>query len=79
MREMLYTTLVIFPLFSWTLANSLALYYLNTTSKGYQQANIDLKRKMQMVSMVCPLLSFKVCSSANQIIIIKKKKKTCVL
>uniref|UniRef100_A0A3B4AQX8 Transmembrane channel-like protein n=1 Tax=Periophthalmus magnuspinnatus TaxID=409849 RepID=A0A3B4AQX8_9GOBI len=26
----------------------LALYYLNTTSKGYQQANLDLKRKMQM-------------------------------
>ncbi|KAJ0067582.1 hypothetical protein NL108_008613, partial [Boleophthalmus pectinirostris] len=26
----------------------LALYYLNTTSKGYQQANNDLKRKMQM-------------------------------
>lgn len=29
----------------------LALYYLNAVSKGYQQANIDLKRKMQMVSM----------------------------
>ncbi|XP_028269449.1 transmembrane channel-like protein 2-B isoform X1 [Parambassis ranga] len=26
----------------------LALYYLNTTSKGYQQANLDLKKKMQM-------------------------------
>ncbi|XP_068994681.1 transmembrane channel-like protein 2-B isoform X2 [Embiotoca jacksoni] len=26
----------------------LALYYLNALSKGYQQANIDLKRKMQM-------------------------------
>ncbi|XP_076020797.1 transmembrane channel-like protein 2-B [Genypterus blacodes] len=26
----------------------LALYYLNAVSKGYQQANIDLKRKMQM-------------------------------
>ncbi|XP_062273646.1 transmembrane channel-like protein 2-B [Scomber scombrus] len=26
----------------------LAIYYLNTVSKGYQQANLDLKRKMQM-------------------------------
>ncbi|KAM4575854.1 transmembrane channel-like protein 2-B [Odontesthes bonariensis] len=26
----------------------LAIYYLNTVSKGYQQGNIDLKRKMQM-------------------------------
>ncbi|KAK7934227.1 hypothetical protein WMY93_005123 [Mugilogobius chulae] len=26
----------------------LALYYLNTTSKGYQQANMDLRKKMQM-------------------------------
>uniref|UniRef100_A0A8C9YLE6 Transmembrane channel-like 2b n=1 Tax=Sander lucioperca TaxID=283035 RepID=A0A8C9YLE6_SANLU len=26
----------------------LALYYLNAVSKGYQQANIDLKKKMQM-------------------------------
>ncbi|XP_042343722.1 transmembrane channel-like protein 2-B [Plectropomus leopardus] len=26
----------------------LALYYLNAVSKGYQQANLDLKRKMQM-------------------------------
>ncbi|KAM9360690.1 transmembrane channel-like protein 2-B [Symphorus nematophorus] len=26
----------------------LAIYYLNAVSKGYQQANIDLKRKMQM-------------------------------
>ncbi|XP_071338554.1 transmembrane channel-like protein 2-B [Trachinotus anak] len=26
----------------------LAIYYLNTVSKGYQQANIDLKKKMQM-------------------------------
>ncbi|XP_042277877.1 transmembrane channel-like protein 2-B [Thunnus maccoyii] len=26
----------------------LAIYYLNTVSKGYQQANMDLKRKMQM-------------------------------
>ncbi|XP_072243164.1 transmembrane channel-like protein 2-B [Leuresthes tenuis] len=26
----------------------LAIYYLNTVSKGYQQANIDVKRKMQM-------------------------------
>uniref|UniRef100_A0A671XMP7 Transmembrane channel-like protein n=1 Tax=Sparus aurata TaxID=8175 RepID=A0A671XMP7_SPAAU len=26
----------------------LALYYLNALSKGYQQANLDLKRKMQM-------------------------------
>ncbi|KAM8759536.1 transmembrane channel-like protein 2-B [Acanthopagrus schlegelii] len=26
----------------------LALYYLNAVSKGYQQANMDLKRKMQM-------------------------------
>uniref|UniRef100_A0A3Q3LNE1 Transmembrane channel-like protein n=1 Tax=Mastacembelus armatus TaxID=205130 RepID=A0A3Q3LNE1_9TELE len=29
----------------------LAIYYLNTVSKGYQQANTDLKKKMQMVSM----------------------------
>lgn len=33
------------------LYNRLAIYYLNTVSKGYQQANIDLKRKMQMVSI----------------------------
>ncbi|XP_077456038.1 transmembrane channel-like protein 2-B [Stigmatopora argus] len=26
----------------------LALYYLNAVSKGYQQANVDLKKKMQM-------------------------------
>lgn len=26
----------------------LAIYYLNAVSKGYQQANIDLKKKMQM-------------------------------
>ncbi|XP_077417571.1 transmembrane channel-like protein 2-B isoform X2 [Vanacampus margaritifer] len=26
----------------------LAIYYLNSVSKGYQQANIDLKKKMQM-------------------------------
>uniref|UniRef100_H2MA81 Transmembrane channel-like protein n=1 Tax=Oryzias latipes TaxID=8090 RepID=H2MA81_ORYLA len=26
----------------------LAIYYLNTVSKGYQQANTDLKKKMQM-------------------------------
>ncbi|XP_070690659.1 transmembrane channel-like protein 2-B [Pempheris klunzingeri] len=26
----------------------LAIYYLNAVSKGYQQANMDLKRKMQM-------------------------------
>ncbi|XP_044053140.1 transmembrane channel-like protein 2-B [Siniperca chuatsi] len=26
----------------------LAIYYLNSVSKGYQQANMDLKRKMQM-------------------------------
>ncbi|KAI3371887.1 hypothetical protein L3Q82_006767 [Scortum barcoo] len=26
----------------------LAIYYLNTVSKGYQQANMDLKRKMKM-------------------------------
>ncbi|XP_029999888.1 transmembrane channel-like protein 2-B [Sphaeramia orbicularis] len=26
----------------------LAIYYLNAVSKGYQQANLDLKRKMQM-------------------------------
>ncbi|XP_030594102.1 transmembrane channel-like protein 2-B [Archocentrus centrarchus] len=26
----------------------LAIYYLNTVSKGYQQANLDLKKKMQM-------------------------------
>ncbi|XP_013867479.1 transmembrane channel-like protein 2 [Austrofundulus limnaeus] len=26
----------------------LAIYYLNTVSKGYQQANFDLKKKMQM-------------------------------
>uniref|UniRef100_A0A667XH72 Transmembrane channel-like 2b n=1 Tax=Myripristis murdjan TaxID=586833 RepID=A0A667XH72_9TELE len=26
----------------------LAIYYLNAVSKGYQQANADLKRKMQM-------------------------------
>uniref|UniRef100_A0A665UWC4 Transmembrane channel-like protein n=1 Tax=Echeneis naucrates TaxID=173247 RepID=A0A665UWC4_ECHNA len=29
----------------------LAIYYLNAVSKGYQQANIDLKKKMQMVSL----------------------------
>lgn len=29
----------------------LAIYYLNAVSKGYQQANLDLKRKMQMVSV----------------------------
>ena len=29
---------------------SLALYYLNALSTGYQQANLDLKKKMQMVS-----------------------------
>uniref|UniRef100_A0A8C7YV05 Transmembrane channel-like protein n=1 Tax=Oryzias sinensis TaxID=183150 RepID=A0A8C7YV05_9TELE len=36
----------------------LAIYYLNTVSKGYQQANTDLKKKMQMASLsllVCPL------------------------
>lgn len=33
------------------LFNRLAIYYLNTVSKGYQQANLDLKRKMQMVSI----------------------------
>ncbi|XP_073322703.1 transmembrane channel-like protein 2-B [Pagrus major] len=27
---------------------ALAIYYLNAVSKGYQQANLDLKRKMQM-------------------------------
>ncbi|KAM9391394.1 transmembrane channel-like protein 2-B [Pholidichthys leucotaenia] len=26
----------------------LAIYYLNTVSKGYQQANLDLKKKMQL-------------------------------
>lgn len=31
--------------------NRLALYYLNAVSKGYQRANLDLKRKMKMVSM----------------------------
>lgn len=31
--------------------NRLALYYLNAVSKGYQQANIDLKKKMKMVRM----------------------------
>lgn len=33
------------------LCNRLAIYYLNTVSKGYQQANLDLKKKMKMVSM----------------------------
>uniref|UniRef100_A0A3Q4GML4 Transmembrane channel-like protein n=1 Tax=Neolamprologus brichardi TaxID=32507 RepID=A0A3Q4GML4_NEOBR len=28
----------------------LAIYYLNTVSKGYQQANLDLKKKMKMVT-----------------------------
>ena len=32
------------------LSASLALYYLNALSKGYQQANLDLKKKMQLVS-----------------------------
>lgn len=34
----------------------LAIYYLNAVSKGYQQANMDLKRKMQMVSRRAGLL-----------------------
>uniref|UniRef100_A0A3Q3A1P4 Transmembrane channel-like protein n=1 Tax=Kryptolebias marmoratus TaxID=37003 RepID=A0A3Q3A1P4_KRYMA len=34
----------------------LAIYYLNTVSKGYQQANTDLKKKMQLVSMSSILL-----------------------
>uniref|UniRef100_A0A7N8X7W5 Transmembrane channel-like 2b n=1 Tax=Mastacembelus armatus TaxID=205130 RepID=A0A7N8X7W5_9TELE len=32
----------------------LAIYYLNTVSKGYQQANTDLKKKMQMVMTRAP-------------------------
>lgn len=35
----------------WLSPNRLAIYYLNAVSKGYQQANLDLKRKMQMVSI----------------------------
>lgn len=38
------------------LYDRLAIYYLNAVSKGYQQANMDLKRKMQMVSMSVLLL-----------------------
>lgn len=37
----------------------LAIYYLNAVSKAYQQANVDLKKKMQMVSMsvlLCPVV-----------------------
>lgn len=39
------------------LYDRLAIYYLNAVSKGYQQANIDLKRKMQMVSIRAGLLA----------------------
>lgn len=38
------------------LCDRLAIYYLNAVSKGYQQANMDLKRKMQMVSRRAGLL-----------------------
>lgn len=39
------------------LCDRLAIYYLNAVSKGYQQANMDLKRKMQMVSRRAGLLA----------------------
>lgn len=39
------------------LYDRLAIYYLNAVSKGYQQANMDLKRKMQMVSIRAGLLA----------------------
>lgn len=39
------------------LYDRLAIYYLNAVSKGYQQANMDLKRKMQMVSRGAGLLA----------------------
>uniref|UniRef100_A0A3Q3Q6L0 Transmembrane channel-like protein n=1 Tax=Monopterus albus TaxID=43700 RepID=A0A3Q3Q6L0_MONAL len=37
----------------------LAIYYLNTVSKGHQQAHANLKKKMQMVSM--SILSLCLC------------------
>lgn len=36
----------------------LAIYYLNAVSKAYKQANIDLKKKMQMVGKSSILFCF---------------------
>ena len=47
-ESLVLATLKVF--FYFFLLVRLALYYLNAVSKAYQQANLDLKKKMQMVS-----------------------------
>lgn len=37
----------------------LAIYYLNAVSKAYQNANMELKRKMQMVSKLSLYITIK--------------------
>lgn len=40
------------------LLQRLAIYYLNTVSKAYQKANMDLKRKIQMVCSIVLFVTF---------------------
>lgn len=44
---MIYLHLI--KLFVCLVTDRLAIYYLNAVSKAYQNANMELKRKMQMV------------------------------
>ena len=50
------------PVMIYMLNGRLAIYYLNAVSKAYQQANVDLKKKMQMVSMSLLLCLVVFCS-----------------
>lgn len=44
---MIYLHLIKVPV--CLVSDRLAIYYLNAVSKAYQNANLELKRKMQMV------------------------------
>lgn len=51
--------------FLCVISYSLAIYYLNSVSQAYQNANLELKKKMQMVSSVYvqryTTIHFKIC------------------